>query len=53
MSGIPGAGDGGPLPGAAVTPADDAGYRGYLGPAPPPGNGPDRSMLRAVYFFHM
>nr|WP_189701772.1 YbhB/YbcL family Raf kinase inhibitor-like protein [Streptomyces chromofuscus] len=40
-----GAGDGSALPGGAVTLANDAGYRRYLGPATPPGNGPDR------YFF--
>ncbi|MEV6590690.1 YbhB/YbcL family Raf kinase inhibitor-like protein [Streptomyces acidicola] len=40
-----GMGDGRDLPGGAVTPANDAGYRRYLGPAPPPGNGPDRYFL--------
>ncbi|MGW5464956.1 YbhB/YbcL family Raf kinase inhibitor-like protein [Streptomyces sp. NPDC003996] len=40
-----GAGDGSALPGAAVTLADDAGYRRYIGPATPPGNGPDRYFL--------
>ncbi|MFJ5274348.1 YbhB/YbcL family Raf kinase inhibitor-like protein [Streptomyces sp. NPDC088358] len=40
-----GAGDGGDLPGAAVTLANDAGHRRYLGPATPPGNGPDRYFL--------
>ncbi|MBW8798109.1 MAG: YbhB/YbcL family Raf kinase inhibitor-like protein [Streptomyces sp.] len=46
VTGLPaGAGDGRRLPGAAVTLANDAGHRRYLGPAPPPGNGPDR------YFF--
>ena len=40
-----GAGDGRKLPGAAVTLANDAGYRRYLGPATPPGNGPDRYFL--------
>jgi len=40
-----GAGDGRELPGTAVTLVNDAGHRRYLGPAPPPGNGPDR------YFF--
>jgi Raf kinase inhibitor-like YbhB/YbcL family protein len=40
-----GAGDGRDLPGSAVTLANDAGYRRYLGPAPPPGNGPDRYFL--------
>jgi phosphatidylethanolamine-binding protein (PEBP) family uncharacterized protein len=28
-----------------VTLANDAGYRRYLGPATPPGNGPDRYFL--------
>jgi phosphatidylethanolamine-binding protein (PEBP) family uncharacterized protein len=40
-----GAGDGADLPGGAVTLANDAGYRRYLGPATPPGNGPDRYFL--------
>ena len=40
-----GAGDGRQLPGGAVTLANDAGYRRYLGPATPPGNGPDRYFL--------
>ncbi|MFF1834464.1 YbhB/YbcL family Raf kinase inhibitor-like protein [Streptomyces sp. NPDC058231] len=40
-----GAGDGGALPGGAVTLTNDAGYRRYLGPATPPGNGPDRYFL--------
>lgn len=40
-----GAGDGRDLPGGAVTLANDAGYRRYLGPATPPGNGPDRYFL--------
>ncbi|WP_432173533.1 YbhB/YbcL family Raf kinase inhibitor-like protein [Streptomyces sp. Tue6028] len=40
-----GAGDGGSLPGSAVTLANDAGHRRYLGPATPPGNGPDRYFL--------
>ncbi|MGY5058479.1 YbhB/YbcL family Raf kinase inhibitor-like protein [Streptomyces sp. 900105755] len=40
-----GAGDGRDLPGDAVTLANDAGYRRYLGPATPPGNGPDRYFL--------
>jgi Raf kinase inhibitor-like YbhB/YbcL family protein len=40
-----GAGDGRDLPGRAVTLANDAGYRRYLGPATPPGNGPDRYFL--------
>ncbi|MEV7239313.1 YbhB/YbcL family Raf kinase inhibitor-like protein [Streptomyces sp. NPDC051020] len=40
-----GVGDGGDLPGGAVTLANDAGYRKYLGPATPPGNGPDRYFL--------
>lgn len=39
------AGNGSPLPGGARTLANDAGYKRYLGSAPPPGNGPDR------YFF--
>jgi Raf kinase inhibitor-like YbhB/YbcL family protein len=37
-----GAGDGRDLPAPAVTLANDAGWRRYLGPATPPGNGPDR-----------
>ncbi|MFD3492635.1 YbhB/YbcL family Raf kinase inhibitor-like protein [Streptomyces sp. NPDC058690] len=40
-----GAGDGSDLPGGAVTLANDAGHRRYLGPATPPGNGPDRYFL--------
>ena len=40
-----GAGDGKDLPGGAVTLANDAGRRRYLGPATPPGNGPDRYFL--------
>jgi Raf kinase inhibitor-like YbhB/YbcL family protein len=40
-----GAGDGSNLPGGAVTLANDAGYRRYLGPATPRGNGPDRYFL--------
>ncbi|MEU4112300.1 MULTISPECIES: YbhB/YbcL family Raf kinase inhibitor-like protein [unclassified Streptomyces] len=40
-----GAGDGRDLPGGAVTLANDAGHRRYLGPATPPGNGPDRYFL--------
>lgn len=40
-----GAGDGSKLPGGAVTLANDAGCRRYLGPATPPGNGPDRYFL--------
>lgn len=40
-----GAGDGRDLPGDAVTLANDAGYRRCLGPATPPGNGPDRYFL--------
>ena len=40
-----GAGDGRDLPGGAVTLGNDAGYRRYLGPATPPGNGPDRYFL--------
>ena len=40
-----GAGDGRDLPGGAVTLANDAGYRRYLGPATPRGNGPDRYFL--------
>ena len=43
--GISGAGDGSDLPGGAVTLANDAGYRRYLGPATPRGNGPDRYFL--------
>ncbi|MFG2959797.1 YbhB/YbcL family Raf kinase inhibitor-like protein [Streptomyces sp. NPDC048291] len=46
VTGLPaGAGDGRQLPGTAVTLANDAGYRRYLGPATPPGNGPDRYFL--------
>ncbi len=39
-----GAGDGGPtsLPSGAITLANDAGYRRYIGAAPPPGHGPHR-----------
>src|SRR5262244_3428375 len=33
------------LPGGAVTLPNDAGYRRYLGPATPRGNGPDRYFL--------
>jgi len=40
-----GAGDGRSLPGGTLTLANDAGYRRYLGPATPPGNGPDRYFL--------
>ncbi|MBY8882316.1 YbhB/YbcL family Raf kinase inhibitor-like protein [Actinacidiphila acidipaludis] len=40
-----GAGDGSELPSPAVTLVNDAGHRRYLGPAPPPGNGPDRYFL--------
>ena len=40
-----GVGDGRDLPGKAVTLPNDAGYRRYLGPATPPGNGPDRYFL--------
>ncbi|MFJ9350588.1 YbhB/YbcL family Raf kinase inhibitor-like protein [Streptomyces sp. NPDC101237] len=40
-----GAGDGRDLPSPAKTLANDAGHRGYLGPATPPGNGPDRYFL--------
>lgn len=40
-----GAGDGRDLPGAGLTLTNDAGYRRYLGPATPPGNGPDRYFL--------
>ncbi|MEU8936117.1 YbhB/YbcL family Raf kinase inhibitor-like protein [Streptomyces sp. NPDC048409] len=40
-----GAGDGRDLPGPAKTLANDAGHRRYLGPATPPGNGPDRYFL--------
>ncbi|AWW35728.1 YbhB/YbcL family Raf kinase inhibitor-like protein [Streptomyces cadmiisoli] len=40
-----GAGGGGDLPGSAVTLRNDAGYSRYLGPATPPGNGPDRYFL--------
>lgn len=39
-----GAGDGEPggLPSAAITLANDAGYKRYIGAAPPPGHGPHR-----------
>ncbi|MBP2451554.1 YbhB/YbcL family Raf kinase inhibitor-like protein [Mycolicibacterium lutetiense] len=37
-----GAGDGGDLPGGAVTLANDASLRRYLGAAPPAGHGPHR-----------
>ncbi|TQR85679.1 YbhB/YbcL family Raf kinase inhibitor-like protein [Mycobacterium hodleri] len=39
-----GAGDGelGGLPSAAITLANDAGYKRYIGAAPPPGHGPHR-----------
>jgi len=40
-----GAGDGRNLPGGAVTLPNDASYRSYLGPATPPGTGPDRYFL--------
>jgi Raf kinase inhibitor-like YbhB/YbcL family protein len=40
-----GAGDGTGLPAGAVTLANDAGYRRYIGPATPQGNGPDRYFL--------
>ncbi|MFH8470903.1 YbhB/YbcL family Raf kinase inhibitor-like protein [Streptomyces sp. NPDC017991] len=40
-----GVGDGGELPGNAITLANDAGHHRYLGPATPPGNGPDRYFL--------
>jgi Raf kinase inhibitor-like YbhB/YbcL family protein len=40
-----GVGDGRDLPGNAVTLPNDAGYSRYLGPATPPGNGPDRYFL--------
>ncbi|MFF7187254.1 YbhB/YbcL family Raf kinase inhibitor-like protein [Streptomyces sp. NPDC008222] len=40
-----GAGDGRDLPGAALTLANDVGYRRYLSPATPPGNGPVRYFL--------
>src|SRR5262245_22355942 len=40
-----GAGDGSDLPGGEVTLPNDAGYRRYLGPATPRGNGPDRYFL--------
>jgi Raf kinase inhibitor-like YbhB/YbcL family protein len=40
-----GAGDGKDLPGGAVTLANDAGRRRYLGPATPPSTGPDRYFL--------
>ncbi|WP_433063849.1 YbhB/YbcL family Raf kinase inhibitor-like protein [Dactylosporangium sp. CS-033363] len=40
-----GAGDGRALPGHAVTLVNDAGQARYLGPAPPPGNGPDRYFI--------
>jgi Raf kinase inhibitor-like YbhB/YbcL family protein len=37
-----GAGDGGELPGDALTLVNDAGMRRYVGAAPPPGHGPHR-----------
>ncbi|OCB44123.1 hypothetical protein A5721_21870 [Mycobacterium vulneris] len=37
-----GAGDGGDLPGGAVTLANDAGLKRYIGAAPPAGHGPHR-----------
>ncbi|WP_299565861.1 YbhB/YbcL family Raf kinase inhibitor-like protein [uncultured Mycolicibacterium sp.] len=37
-----GAGDGSPLPGGAITLANDAGLRRYIGAAPPAGHGPHR-----------
>src|SRR5690349_6768124 len=37
-----GAGDGGELPGGAVTLANDAGVKRYIGAAPPAGHGPHR-----------
>jgi Raf kinase inhibitor-like YbhB/YbcL family protein len=37
-----GAGDGSPLPGDAVTLANDAGLKRFIGAAPPPGHGPHR-----------
>lgn len=37
-----GAGDGGPLPGDALTLVNDAGMRRYVGAAPPAGHGPHR-----------
>src|SRR6201988_1912951 len=37
-----GVGDGGVLPGSAVTLVNDAGMRRYVGAAPPPGHGPHR-----------
>jgi Raf kinase inhibitor-like YbhB/YbcL family protein len=40
-----GAGDGRDLPPSAVTLANDAGYTRYIGPATPPGDGPDRYFL--------
>jgi Raf kinase inhibitor-like YbhB/YbcL family protein len=40
-----GAGDGTDLPGSAVTLANDASYKRYLGPATPPGDGPHRYFL--------
>lgn len=40
-----GAGDGSELADGAVTLTNDAGHRRYLGPATPPGNGPDRYFL--------
>jgi Raf kinase inhibitor-like YbhB/YbcL family protein len=46
VTGLPaGAGDGRDMPGGALTLANDAGYRRYLGPATPAGNGPDRYFL--------
>ncbi|GAB4055720.1 YbhB/YbcL family Raf kinase inhibitor-like protein [Catellatospora paridis] len=40
-----GAGDGGDLPGGAVTLRNDAGLRRYVGAAPPPGHGPHRYFI--------
>ncbi|MDH6195088.1 Raf kinase inhibitor-like YbhB/YbcL family protein [Mycobacterium frederiksbergense] len=40
-----GAGDGSPLPGGAVTLANDAGVKRYIGAAPPAGHGPHRYFI--------
>jgi Raf kinase inhibitor-like YbhB/YbcL family protein len=43
VTGLPdGAGDGGELPGGALTLVNDAGMRRYIGAAPPPGHGVHR-----------
>ena len=40
-----GVGDGSGLPGEAVTLANDAGLKRYIGAAPPPGHGPHRYIV--------